>query len=84
MINLKFSEVAKSPQDILLCGIPVRVCLSSHNPCNVEVRLSCIHKFEESDCADVEILTGKTYVFAYNGKEEELRVGRQFTILDAH
>jgi hypothetical protein len=83
MILIKYSDLVKAPIDILLCGIPVRVFLSPRNTCNAVVRLSCVHKFEDSHGTDVEICTGQTYAFSYNGKEEELRVGRQFIIVDS-
>ena len=83
MIQIKYSDLIQSPIDLLLCGIPVRVLISPHNFCNAVVRLSCVHKFEDSQCTDVEISTGQTYVFSYNGREEELRVGRQFIIVDS-
>ena len=83
MVQIKYSDLVKGAVDILLCGIPVRVFMSERNPCNAVVRLSCVHKFEDSHGTDVEICTGQTYAFSYNGKEEELRVGRQFIIVDS-
>jgi len=83
MIFVKYSELVRAPVDVLLCGIPVRLCVSENNPCNVVLRLSCVHKFEDTGNVEVEVLVGRSYTFSYNGRDEDLKIGRQFTILDA-
>lgn len=83
MISVRYSDLTKGPLDILLCGIPVRLFISPSNPSNVVVRLSCVHKFEDSLDTDVEIITGWTYAFSYKEKEEELRVARRFHIVES-
>jgi|Laugrefa1bdmlbdn_1035148.scaffolds.fasta_scaffold10031_2 hypothetical protein len=83
MISVKYSELVQGPVDVLLCGIPVRLCLSENNSCNVILRLSCVHKFEDTGGVEVEVLVGRSYTFSYNNREEDLKIGRQFTILDA-
>ncbi len=83
MISLRFSDIVHEPKHLLLCGIPVMIFISPQNACNVFVRLSCLHAFEDSRSTDVEIMPGQTYLFEYKDKKEELRIGRQFTIIDA-
>lgn len=83
MKTVKYSELIQGPKDILLCGIPVRLSLSHANSCIVLLKLSAIHEFHDSHSPDAEIHVGQTYTFQYHDKEEELRVGRHFNILDA-